>query len=57
MAVGTMGNKENADFTLNQLDIRHYFKTVLTAEDVTHGKPDPEIFLSCLHALPLSSTL
>jgi HAD superfamily hydrolase (TIGR01509 family) len=57
MAVGTMGNKENADFTLNQLDIRHYFKTVLTAEDVTHGKPNPEIFLSCLHALPLSSTL
>lgn len=57
MAVGTMGNKENADFTLNQLDIKHYFKTVITAEDVTHGKPNPEIFLNCLHALRLSSTL
>ena len=51
MAVGTMGNKANADFTLDTLDIRHYFSAVHTAEDVSKGKPDPEIFTTCLKSL------
>lgn len=51
MAVGTMGNKANADFTLDTLDIRHYFSAVHTAEEVSKGKPDPEIFTTCLKSL------
>jgi HAD superfamily hydrolase (TIGR01509 family) len=51
MAVGTMGNKANADFTLDTLDIRHYFSAVHTAEEVSKGKPDPEIFTKCLVSL------
>lgn len=51
MAVGTMGNKANADFTLDTLNIRHYFSAVHTAEEVSKGKPDPEIFTTCLKSL------
>lgn len=51
MAVGTMGNKANADFTLDTLNIRHYFNAVHTAEEVSKGKPDPEIFITCLKSL------
>lgn len=55
MAVGTMGNKANADFTLDALDIRHYFAAVHTAEDVREGKPDPAIFLICLKSLGMKA--
>lgn len=51
MAVGTMGNKANADFTLDTLNIRHYFSAIHTAEEVSKGKPDPEIFTTCLKSL------
>jgi len=51
MAVGTMGNRENADFTLDHLGIRDFFKAICTAEDVEKGKPDPAIFLKCLSSL------
>lgn len=51
MAVGTMGNRANADFTLDNLNIRHYFSAVHTAEEVSKGKPDPEIFTTCLKSL------
>jgi beta-phosphoglucomutase-like phosphatase (HAD superfamily) len=51
MAVGTMGNRANADFTLDTLKVRHYFKAVHTAEEVSKGKPDPEIFSMCLTSL------
>jgi len=57
MAVGTMGNKANADFTLDTLGIRHFFKAVHTAEEVNKGKPDPEIFLTCLKSLSHESLL
>ena len=55
MAVGTMGNKANADFTLDTLGIRHFFKAVHTAEEVNKGKPDPEIFLTCLKSITQES--
>lgn len=51
MAVGTMGNVANADFTLDNLGIRPYFKAIQTAENVSKGKPHPEIFLNCLDLL------
>lgn len=51
MAVGTMGNRANADFTLDTLKVRHYFNAVHTAEEVSKGKPDPEIFSRCLTSL------
>ncbi len=42
--VGTAAPAENADFVLDELGIRPYFKTVVHAGDVSNGKPHPEVF-------------
>src|SRR5262249_15774867 len=31
---------------LNVLGIGHYFSAIVSADDVSHGKPDPEVFLT-----------
>ena len=51
MAIGTAANKFNIDYVLDNLDIRHYFKTVISADDVAASKPNPEVFLKCAAAL------
>jgi len=37
------------DYTLERCKVRDYFRQVVTAEDVTHGKPDPEGLLKILN--------
>lgn len=44
MAVATSANTEIVDFSLSKLDIRKYFKIVVTEKDVKEGKPSPEIY-------------
>jgi len=45
MAVASASPPENVSFILDELNLNSYFKTVLTGQDVQHGKPNPEIFL------------
>ena len=45
IALVTAANRHNVDFTLDGLNIRHYFDTIVTGDDVKNGKPDPEGFL------------
>lgn len=45
MAVATAAPVANMEFILDGLDLRKFFAAIITAEDVTHGKPDPEFFL------------
>jgi beta-phosphoglucomutase family hydrolase len=45
MSIGTAAIPFNVDFTLDNLHIRSYFKTIITADDVTDSKPHPETFL------------
>jgi beta-phosphoglucomutase len=45
IALVTAANHHNVDFTLDGLDIRSYFDTIVTGDDVKNGKPDPEGFL------------
>jgi beta-phosphoglucomutase len=45
IALVTAANHHNVDFTLDGLNIRHYFDTIVTGDDVKNGKPDPEGFL------------
>jgi len=47
MVVGTSAPVENITFTLDGLDLRKYFVGVVDASMVTHGKPDPEVYLKC----------
>lgn len=45
MAIGSAAIMANIDFVLDNLNIRHYFKAIVSADDVNHSKPDPESFL------------
>lgn len=45
-AVATSSGRKYLEEILDQLDLRRYFQFTLTAEDVTHGKPHPEIYLT-----------
>ena len=43
--LGTAAPPHNVDLVLDGLHLRHHFQTIVCNTDVTHGKPDPEIFL------------
>jgi beta-phosphoglucomutase len=47
MAIGSAAIMFNIDFILDNLDLRQYFKAIVSAEDVKNSKPDPETFLNC----------
>jgi beta-phosphoglucomutase-like phosphatase (HAD superfamily) len=57
MAIGSAAIPFNIDFVLDNLSIRHYFKAIVSANDVTVSKPHPETFLKAaaqLHETPAS---
>jgi beta-phosphoglucomutase family hydrolase len=45
MAVATGGTRAICTKTLAALDLLRYFQHIVTADDVKHGKPAPDIFL------------
>jgi beta-phosphoglucomutase len=47
LALASMNNRPVIECLLNSMKIRNLFKVVVTVEDVTKFKPDPEIFLKC----------
>ena len=44
-AVASSTHRENIEAIFDVIGVREYFAAVVTAEDVAHGKPDPEVFL------------
>jgi HAD superfamily hydrolase (TIGR01509 family) len=54
LAVATSGPKENLDFVLDNLDIRHFFDALVEESQITHGKPHPEIYLRAAQLLGIS---
>ncbi len=47
MAVGTGGNRNAVERTLEITGLRKYFDIIVTANDVNDFKPHPETFLKC----------
>ena len=45
VAIGSAAIPFNIDFVLDTLDIRRYFRAIVSADDVTLSKPHPETFL------------
>jgi HAD superfamily hydrolase (TIGR01509 family) len=45
-AIGTSSGRELLDEVFGRFDLRSRFQFILTAEDITHGKPHPEIYLA-----------
>lgn len=53
MAIATAAPPENAYFVLENLPISQYFKALFHSDDVTKGKPDPQVFELAAAALSL----
>jgi ATPase subunit of ABC transporter with duplicated ATPase domains len=43
-AIASNSPVENVNLVIDELKIRDFFSAVISADDVKHGKPDPEIF-------------
>ncbi len=56
LAAGSSGPPENVYLVLDQLERRDFFDVVVTGVDVSRGKPDPEVFLTCARRLDVSPT-
>jgi len=56
MGVVTGAREDFLDIVIYKLNIRHYFDLLLTSEEITHGKPDPEIYLNAIAKLNLLPT-
>jgi HAD superfamily hydrolase (TIGR01509 family) len=50
LAVATSSRRQYCSFVMDALNIGKYFRAVITAEDIAHGKPDPEIYLKAAAA-------
>ena len=47
MAVGTGASRKSAEVQLKELKLIQYFAAIVSADDVTKHKPDPDTFLEC----------
>ncbi|QJD96594.1 HAD family phosphatase [Mucilaginibacter robiniae] len=56
MAIASAAILFNIDFVLDNLNIRHYFKAVVSADDVTLSKPHPETFLKAAELMAIEPT-
>ncbi len=54
-AIGTSAPRVNVDFSLSSTNLEKYFSVILDDTFVTHGKPDPEIYIKCAAAVGLPS--
>lgn len=55
-ALATMTGKENVETIFTVIPIAPFFDTIVTGEQVTNGKPDPEIFLLAAKTLGVSTS-
>ena len=51
MGIGSAAIMMNVDFVVDGLQVRKYFSAIVSADEVTRSKPDPETFLNCADIL------
>ena len=54
MGIGSAAITDNINFVIDNMEIRHYFDAIVSANDVVKSKPDPETFLKCAEQLDLA---
>lgn len=54
MAVGTGASRRSAMVQLEQLKLTDYFDAIITADDVTRHKPEPQTFLRCAELMGIA---
>ena len=45
-AIGSSTHRANIDLSVGLIGLAEFFSAIVTAEDVSRGKPDPEVFLT-----------
>lgn len=55
-AVATMSQREEAEHVLRSLDLLEHLDLILSREDVSNAKPDPEIYLLAAQRLGVSAS-
>jgi beta-phosphoglucomutase-like phosphatase (HAD superfamily) len=53
LAIASGGSRQNVEATLGTLGLSDVFQVIVTIEDVSKGKPDPEIFLTTAQRLDI----
>lgn len=56
LAVASSSHRRLVRYVLRKLEITRLFDSIISAEDVAHGKPNPEIFLMSAKRLKVSPT-
>ena len=51
LAVATSASRQSVRIVLERLGLTGAFGAVVTADDVTNGKPDPEVYFTAAHRL------
>jgi beta-phosphoglucomutase-like phosphatase (HAD superfamily) len=51
LGIGSSSHRKLITYVLKKLEIENLFEAVIGAEDITCGKPNPEIFLMCAKTL------
>jgi len=51
LAIATSSRRRYFEFIMTELDLSKHFKAVVTAEEISNGKPDPEIYLKAADAI------
>jgi beta-phosphoglucomutase family hydrolase len=54
LAVASSAMTKNVDFVVDSLQLRPYFTSIVTGDNVSHPKPDPEIYLKTAERLRLA---
>lgn len=55
LAVASASNSQFVGLALETMDLRHFFDQIVTGDQVTNGKPDPEIFLVAARRLGVAA--
>jgi len=50
-AIGSSTHRANIDLSLGLIALGEFFTGIVTAEDVSHGKPDPEVFVKAARSI------
>jgi HAD superfamily hydrolase (TIGR01509 family) len=56
LALASSGDRVKVAFGMQALELNGTFETIVSGDDVTHSKPDPEIYLTAAQRLGVSPT-
>lgn len=56
LAIATSSRNRYSNFIVDSLNLRQYFPVIITAEDITNGKPDPQIYQMAASRLNVDPT-